>query len=114
MNKFSILFSYTKTGAPVFVKVPEPLEPIKKEESAKFECIIEAVPKATVLWLINGKEVTNKDGVQIEKDPANNRYSLLIPKANPVSHHGVISVKATNPIGTAQHDVNLNILGIIF
>lgn len=86
------------------------MEPIKKEESAKFECVIEAVPKATVTWSINGKELTTKDGVQIEKDVANNKYSLIIPKANPAVHGGVITVKATNPIGTAQHDVNLNIL----
>ena len=62
--------------------------------------------------LINGKELTNKDGVTIEKDVANNKYSLAIPKVNPSVHSGVIIIKATNPIGSAQHEINMNILGI--
>jgi hypothetical protein len=63
--------------------------------------------------LINGKELTTKDGVQIEKDVNNNRYSLTIPKANPSAHAGVITIKATNAIGSAQHELSLNILGNI-
>lgn len=55
--------------------------------------------------------MTVKDGVQIEKDVANNKYSLTIPKANPAVHSGVVTVKASNTIGTAQHDINLSILG---
>ena len=62
--------------------------------------------------LINGKELTNKDGVQIEKDVANNKYTLVIPKVNPTAHSGVIIIKAVNPIGAAQHEINLNILGM--
>jgi hypothetical protein len=95
----------------VFVKVPEPLAPINKEETVRLECIVEASPKPTVSWLINGKELTTKDGVQIEKDVANNKYTLTIPKANPAVHAGVITIKASNPIGTITHDLNLNILG---
>ncbi len=37
-------------GGPIFVKVPEPLEPINKDESVGFECIVEANPKAAVSW----------------------------------------------------------------
>jgi hypothetical protein len=63
------------------------------------------------LRLINGKELTNKDGVQIEKDINNNKYALLIPKANPSVHSGVVTIKATNAIGSVQHELSLNILG---
>ncbi len=66
-----------------------------------------------IIRLVNGKELTNKDGVQIEKDANNNRYSLTIPKANPSVHAGVITIKATNTIATAQHELNLNILGLL-
>lgn len=55
--------------------------------------------------------MTNKDGVQIEKDVNNNKYSLIIPKANPSVHAGVLIIKATNTIGTATHELSLNILG---
>ena len=62
---------------------------------------------------MNGKELTTKDGVQIEKDVNNNRYCLSIPKANPAVHMGVITVKAANNIGSAEHAISLNILGEI-
>lgn len=65
----------------------------------------------TCFRLVNGKELTNKDGVQIEKDLANNKYSLTIPKANPSIHAGTITIKATNTIGSVSHDLILNILG---
>lgn len=98
-------------GGPVFIKVPEPLGPINKEEIVKLECIVEGHPKPTIAWLINGKELTTKDGVQIEKDVNNNKYSLTIPKANPSVHAGAIVIRATNPIGTITHELTLNIRG---
>ena len=61
---------------------------------------------------MNGKELTMKDGVQIEKDVNNNRYSLVIPKANPSVHAGTLTIKATNSIGSAQHELNISILGM--
>lgn len=64
-----------------------------------------------LIRLINGKELTNKDGVQIEKDVNNNKYSLTIPKANPAVHSGTITIKATNPISSISHELSLNILG---
>lgn len=39
-------------GGPVFVKVPEPLAPINKEETIKLECIVEATPKPTINWFV--------------------------------------------------------------
>ena len=93
------------------MKLPEPLDSIKKDDAVKFEVIVEAVPKAAISWSINGKELTTKDGVQIEKDVNNNRYCLNIPKANPGVHMGVIIVKATNAIGSVEHEIKLNILG---
>lgn len=62
--------------------------------------------------LINGKELTTKDGVQIEKDVNNNKYTLAIPKANPTVHAGQITIKAANSIATVTHELTLNILGI--
>jgi hypothetical protein len=37
-------------GAPVFSKLPEPIGPLNKDESVKFECIVDAFPKPTVTW----------------------------------------------------------------
>ena len=64
--------------------------------------------------MLNGKELTNKDGVQIEKDLNNNKYTLTIPKVNPLVHTGVILIKASNIISSIQHEINLNVLGKYF
>ncbi len=63
------------------------------------------------LRLINGKELTAKDGVQVEKDVANNKFSLTIPKINSNVHAGTVTIKATNSLGSAQHDIILNVDG---
>jgi hypothetical protein len=60
---------------------------------------------------MNGKEFTNKDGVQITKDISINSYSLTIPKLNPSIHDGIVTIKASNPISTIQHEIHLDILG---
>lgn len=75
---------------------------------SKLECNVNAL--ISFKRLINGKELTAKDGVQIEKDVNNNKYVLTIPKANPAVHAGVVTIKASNAIGTVQHELNLNIL----
>lgn len=102
----------TLNGPPVFVQVPEPLAPTNKDESVRLECIVEAIPKPTISWLINGKELTTKDGVQIEKDVNNNKYALVIPKLNSTTHSGVLTIKASNTIGTAQHEMIISVLGM--
>jgi hypothetical protein len=37
---------------PVFVKVPEPLAPINKDESLRLECVVDGTPKPTVIWYL--------------------------------------------------------------
>lgn len=49
-NKLKFVKYIEIEGGPVFVKVPEPLAPINKDESVRFECIVEANPKPTVNW----------------------------------------------------------------
>ena len=74
-------------------------------------CLLFAKTCSFKTRLINGKELTTKDGVQIEKDVNNNRYALVIPKANPTVHAGQITIKAANNIATATHELTLHILG---
>ena len=118
-------------GAPVFTKLPEPLGQVKKDETVKLECLVEGLPKPNVSWyvlhmhslfldyffiefsfrLLNGKELSVKDGVQIEKDVNAGRYTLTIPKVNPSIHSGTIIIKATNTIGSVEHEILLNVFG---
>ncbi len=41
---------FISLGAPVFIQLPEPIGSITKDESIKFECIIDGNPKPTVSW----------------------------------------------------------------
>lgn len=41
---------FLNKGGPVFTKVPELLAPVNKDETVRFECIVEANPKPTVNW----------------------------------------------------------------
>ena len=37
-------------GAPVFIQTPIIPETINKDDTIKFECIVEAMPKPTINW----------------------------------------------------------------
>ena len=99
---------------PVFVKVPEPFEPFKKDEAITVEVIIEANPKPIVAWSLNGKELTAKDGVKVTKDVATNTYTFTILKLNSSVHAGTYTITATNSIATVNHHFKLDILGYYF
>lgn len=93
---------------PVFVVEPTN-QSVLKDKEAKFECVVKSNPKPNVIWLFNGKEFTNRDGVRIEKDVSKDKYSLVIPKVTP-AHIGTVTAKATNEFGTAEKSVQLDVL----
>ena len=95
----------------MFVRVPEPFQPFQKDESVTIEVVVEAVPKPTINWICNGKELTARDGIQLNKDIATNTYTLIIPKLNPNSHNGTFTIKATNVVGTVHYDFDIIIQG---
>ncbi len=95
----------------MFVKVPESFQPFQKDESVTIEVVVEAIPKPTINWICNGKELTAKDGVQINKDVASNTYTLIIPKLNPSVHAGTITARAANVISSVEHSLKLEIQG---
>lgn len=72
--------------------------------------VVEANPKPTITWICNGKELSSKD-VQVTKDLSTDTYSLTIPKVNPSVHSGTITIKASNVVGSVEHEILLNILG---
>jgi hypothetical protein len=82
---------------------------VLRDKEAKFEVVIKGNPKPNVIWLLNGKELTSRDGVRVEKDVAKDKYSLVIPK---VTAAGSITVKATNEHGTIEKTVELDVLDV--
>ncbi len=93
---------------PVFVVEPTD-QSVLKDKEAKFECVVKSNPKPNVIWLFNGKEFTNRDGVRMEKDVSKDKYTLVIPKVSP-THIGTITAKATNEFGTAEKSRQLDVL----
>lgn len=82
-----------------------------QDASAKFECLIDALPKPKVSWLLNGKELTNKDNVKFEVDQKTSANCLVIPKVL-TTHGGQITIRASNTVGEAEHSFKLEVFGM--
>ena len=93
---------------PVFVIEPVD-QSVLKDKEAKFECVVKSNPKPNIVWLFNGKEFTNRDGVRMEKDVGKDKYTLVLPKVTP-AHIGTITAKATNEFGTVEKNCQLDVL----
>ena len=94
------------TRAPVFELEPLDQKALKDKE-AKFECIIKANPKPNVIWLLNDKEISAKDGIRVEKDINKDKYSIVIPKVTSIS---TFTVKASNEFGSIEKSCQLDVL----
>ena len=84
-----------------------------QDQTAKFECLVDANPKAKIIWLLNGKELTNKDNVKIETDAKTSAVFLVIPKVL-ASHIGTYTIKASNNVGEVEHTFTMDALGKYF
>lgn len=97
-------------GSPKFLTLPQNAIAIQ-EQASKFECVVDALPKAKLTWYLNGKELTTKDNVKFETDAKTSANYLVIPKVNS-THLGTYKVKASNNVGEIEHEFNLDVLGI--
>ncbi len=96
-------------GAPKFIVFPKDSTCVK-DNLAKFECIIDSLPKAKITWFLNDKELTIKDNVKFEVDAKTNSNSLIIPKVTS-SHTGFIRIKAVNSVGEIEEKFKLDVFG---
>ncbi len=78
----------------------------------KFECIVDAVPKAKVTWCFNDQELTLKDKIRFEVDQKTNSNFLIIPKVSS-SLNGAFIIRAYNIIGEIEHKFYMNVTGKI-
>jgi hypothetical protein len=102
-------FLFFLLGAPKFLTVPSDTIAIQ-DQLAKFECLVDATPKAKITWLLNGKELTNKDNVKFETDAKTSANFLVVPKVT-ASNFGTYTVKASNSVGEIEHNFKLDVLG---
>ena len=96
-------------GAPKFITKPSDTIAIQ-DQSARFECTVDAFPKAKISWFLNEKELTLKDNVKFEIDAKTSASNLVIPKVLS-THLGKLKVKASNTVGEIEHMFELNVLG---
>ncbi len=82
----------------------------KQDTLVRFECLVDAFPKAKLTWQINGRDLTNKDNVKYENDQKTGSSALVIPKVLS-SHGGAFTIKASNSVGEIEHSFKLNVLG---
>ncbi len=68
------------------------------------------MPKAKLTWLLNGKELTNKDNIKFETDAKTSVTFLIIPKVMS-SHIGTYTIKASNNVGEVEHSFTFDALG---
>ncbi len=93
---------------PVFLIEPTD-QKILKDKEAKFECVVKSNPKPNIVWLFNGKELSNRDGVRMEKDLPKDKYTLVFPKVS-AANIGTITAKASNEFGTIEKNCELDVL----
>jgi len=103
------LFLIKIQGAPKFIAKPEDTVAIL-DQAAKFECQVDAAPKAKLTWLLNGKELTTKDNVKFETDAKTSAAFLIVPKVM-AAHIGAYTIKASNSVGEVEHNFKLDAFG---
>ncbi len=105
--RWKSLIFYFK-GIPKFISGPSDIT-VTQYQEARFECVIDALPKANLVWLLNGKEIT-KDDVKFEVNEQTSTYYYIIPKVL-TTHGGVYTIKATNDVGENEYKFKLDVFG---
>jgi Immunoglobulin I-set domain len=83
---------------------------VKQGETAVFETKIDGYPTPKVIWLLNGKPLTPKDGAQMELNAATGDAKLSINNVDLQQHAGVLTCRVENAHGTEEETVRLDIL----
>lgn len=114
MNDFGEVVSNKATltinRSPRFINVPKNTV-VVQDQSVKFECLVDALPKAKVSWFLNGKELTLKDNIKFEVDQKTSSNNLIIAKVSQSIHLGKYTIKASNNVGESEHSFDVDVLG---
>ena len=95
--------------SPVFITKPIS-QLVKQNETAVFETKIDGYPTPKVTWLLNGKPLATKDGVQVEMNAPTCEAKLTVPKVDLQQHAGVITCRLENTHGNQEETARLDVL----
>ena len=96
-------------GKPKFLSQPNDSIAVQ-DQPARFECLVDALPKAKISWFLNEKELTAKDGFKFETNAQTSVNSLVLAKVTS-AHFGKYTIKASNSVGEIEHSFNVDVLG---
>lgn len=95
--------------APVFTQAPPKFIQLKAGEKLTIECMAKGHPTPKVIWLRDGKVLSQKDGFEIRVDQATGHSFFVIPIAT-VQHTGKYECKVENQYGTHSAEINIEVL----
>ncbi|CAF3785774.1 unnamed protein product [Rotaria sp. Silwood1] len=95
--------------SPVFVVKPT-AQKVKQSATAVFVTTIDGYPTPTVTWLLNGKLLTAKKGVQVQFDATTGQARLFVENVDLEQHAGSITCRLENPHGNQEETVRLDVL----
>ncbi|CAF4047190.1 unnamed protein product, partial [Rotaria sordida] len=99
----------TVSKSPVFI-VKLTTQKVKQGTTAVFVTKIDGYPTPTITWLLNGKPLTAKEGVQVQFDATTDEAKLSIPNIDLQQHAGSITCRLENPYGNQEETVRLDVL----
>ncbi|CAF1347816.1 unnamed protein product, partial [Rotaria sordida] len=99
----------TVSKSPVFI-VKLTTQKVKQGTTAVFVTKIDGYPTPTITWLLNGKPLTAKEGVQVQFDATTGEVKLSIQNVVLEQHAGSITCRLENPHGNQEETVRLDVL----
>ncbi|CAF3956896.1 unnamed protein product [Rotaria sordida] len=94
---------------PVFI-VKLTTQKVKQGTTAVFLTKIDGYPTPTITWLLNGKPLVTKEGIQVQFDATTDEAKLSIPNIDLQQHAGSITCRLENPYGCQEETVQLAVL----
>ncbi|CAF2668355.1 unnamed protein product, partial [Rotaria sp. Silwood2] len=99
----------TISKSPVFVVKPT-IQKVKQGETALFKTQIDECPPPKISWLLNGKELITKEGIQVQFDDTTGQANLSISNVDLQQHAGSITCRLEKPYGYQEETFQLAVL----
>ncbi|CAF4285976.1 unnamed protein product, partial [Rotaria sp. Silwood2] len=98
----------TVSKSPEFIVKPT-AQKVKQGETALFKAQIDGCPPPKISWLLNGKELIAKEGIQVQFNTATDEANLSICNVN-LQHAGLIICRLENPHGYQEETIQFTVL----
>ncbi|CAF3629557.1 unnamed protein product [Rotaria sp. Silwood1] len=101
--------TYAVVESPMFIVKPT-TQKVRQGETAVFVSNVDGYPTPIITWLLNGKLLTAKEGVEMQFDATTDQANLSIQNVDLEQHAGSITCRVENEYGDEEETVQLDIL----